>query len=109
MERQKNFDKDREPREKEFVEKLVTLNRTSKTVKGGRRMSFAALSGLLKTSRPMMVRMQTTSMAVKNVIIVPLDLGVPNPEMKSGDLLTGHSCRGLSGLCIYNHNREELV
>ena len=41
MERQK-FDK--EPREKEFVEKLVTLNRTSKTVKGGRRMSFAALS-----------------------------------------------------------------
>lgn len=44
MERQKNFDKDREPREKEFVEKLVTLNRTSKTVKGGRRMSFAALS-----------------------------------------------------------------
>ena len=40
MER-KNFDK--EPREKEFVEKLVTLNRTSKTVKGGRRMRFAAL------------------------------------------------------------------
>lgn len=42
MERQNKFDK--EPREKEFVEKLVTLNRTSKTVKGGRRMSFAALS-----------------------------------------------------------------
>ena len=41
MER-KNFDK--EPREKEFVEKLVTLNRTSKTVKGGRRMSFSALT-----------------------------------------------------------------
>ena len=42
MERQNKFDK--EPKEKEFVEKLVTLNRTSKTVKGGRRMSFAALS-----------------------------------------------------------------
>ena len=41
MEHQKNFDK--EPKEKEFVEKLVTLNRTSKTVKGGRRMAFAAL------------------------------------------------------------------
>ena len=39
MER-KNFDK--EP--KEFVEKLVTLNRTAKTVKGGRRMSFSALT-----------------------------------------------------------------
>ena len=38
MER-KNFDK--EPREKEFVEKLVTLNRTSKTVKGGRRMAYS--------------------------------------------------------------------
>ncbi len=42
MEHQKKFDN--EPREKEFVEKLVTLNRTSKTVKGGRRMAFAALT-----------------------------------------------------------------
>ena len=38
MEHQKNFDK--EPKEKEFVEKLVTLNRTCKTVKGGRRMEM---------------------------------------------------------------------
>ena len=34
-------------RDKEFkdgyVERLVTLNRVSKTVKGGRKMSFAAL------------------------------------------------------------------
>ena len=36
--------KDRKPEEKEFVEKLVKLNRTAKTVKGGRRMSFAALT-----------------------------------------------------------------
>ena len=42
MEHQKNFDK--EPKEKEFSEKLVTLNRTCKTVKGGRRMSFSALT-----------------------------------------------------------------
>lgn len=42
MERQRNFDK--EPKEKEFVERLVTLNRTAKTVKGGRRMSFSALT-----------------------------------------------------------------
>ena len=41
-EHQKKFDKD--PKEKEFVEKLVTLNRTCKTVKGGRRMSFSALT-----------------------------------------------------------------
>jgi small subunit ribosomal protein S5 len=30
--------------EKEFVEKLVKLNRTAKVVKGGRRFSFSALS-----------------------------------------------------------------
>ena len=41
MEHQK-FDK--EPKEKEFTEKLVTLNRTAKVVKGGRRFSFAALT-----------------------------------------------------------------
>jgi len=41
MEHQKN--NDRKPAD-EFVEKLVKLNRTSKTVKGGRRMSFSALT-----------------------------------------------------------------
>ncbi len=41
MEHQKNVD--RKPAD-EFVEKLVKLNRTSKTVKGGRRMSFSALT-----------------------------------------------------------------
>lgn len=41
MDRQK-FDKD--AKEKEFVEKVVTLNRTTKVVKGGRRFSFAALT-----------------------------------------------------------------
>jgi len=35
---------DREPVEKEFVEKLVKLNRTAKVVKGGRRFSFSALT-----------------------------------------------------------------
>ena len=41
QERQKH--NDRKPQD-EFVEKLVKLNRTSKTVKGGRRMSFSALT-----------------------------------------------------------------
>jgi len=36
-------DRDRE-RDDEYVEKLVTLNRTAKVVKGGRRFSFAALT-----------------------------------------------------------------
>ena len=33
----------REREEKEFVEKLIRLNRVSKAVKGGRKMSFSAL------------------------------------------------------------------
>jgi small subunit ribosomal protein S5 len=37
-------DRDREPAEKEFIEKLVKLNRTAKVVKGGRRFSFSALT-----------------------------------------------------------------
>ncbi|MCF0237757.1 MAG: 30S ribosomal protein S5 [Sphaerochaetaceae bacterium] len=43
MERRERNDRDNQPREKEFVEKMIKLNRVSKTVKGGRRMSFAAL------------------------------------------------------------------
>lgn len=37
-------DRERAEADKDYVEKLVTLNRTAKTVKGGRRMSFAALT-----------------------------------------------------------------
>jgi small subunit ribosomal protein S5 len=37
-------DRDRDYVEKEFVEKLVKLNRTAKVVKGGRRFSFSALT-----------------------------------------------------------------
>ena len=42
--RDRGRDRDRDPEEKEFVEKLVKLNRTAKVVKGGRRFSFSALT-----------------------------------------------------------------
>ena len=42
--RGRDRDRDREIVEKEFVEKLVKLNRTAKVVKGGRRFSFSALT-----------------------------------------------------------------
>lgn len=36
-------DRDRDERDSEFTDKLVHINRVAKTVKGGRRMAFAAL------------------------------------------------------------------
>jgi len=36
-------DREREERDSEFTDKLVHINRVAKTVKGGRRMAFAAL------------------------------------------------------------------
>ena len=41
--RDRDRSRDRDSAEKEFVEKLVKLNRTAKVVKGGRRFSFSAL------------------------------------------------------------------
>jgi len=41
--RDRGRDRDRDPADKEFIEKLVKLNRTAKVVKGGRRFSFSAL------------------------------------------------------------------
>lgn len=41
MEHQRNHDREQQ---KEFIEKLVKLNRTAKVVKGGRRFSFSALT-----------------------------------------------------------------
>jgi len=42
--RDRDRNRDRDAAEKEFVEKLVKLNRTAKVVKGGRRFSFSALT-----------------------------------------------------------------
>jgi small subunit ribosomal protein S5 len=43
MARERERDRDREDRDSEFVDKLVHINRVSKTVKGGKRFGFAAL------------------------------------------------------------------
>jgi len=40
---ERSRDRDREERDSEFVDRLVHINRVAKTVKGGRRMAFAAL------------------------------------------------------------------
>ncbi len=107
MERQRNFDKD--PKEKEFVEKLVTLNRTAKTVKGGRRMSFAALSvvgdqkgrvgyGFGKANDVTEAIKKSIDRAKRNLITVPLKNGtIPHDiigKYKSSSVLLKPACSG---------------
>ncbi len=107
MEHQKNFDK--EPKEKEFVEKLVTLNRTSKTVKGGRRMSFSALTvvgdgkgrvgyGLGKANDVSEAIKKSIDKAKRNLIFVPLKNGTVPHEVigkyKSSEVLVKPACSG---------------
>lgn len=107
MERQRNFDKD--PKEKEFVEKLVTLNRTAKTVKGGRRMSFAALSvvgdqkgrvgyGFGKANDVTEAIKKSIDRAKRNLVTVPLKNGtIPHDiigKYKSSSVLLKPACSG---------------
>ena len=106
MERQK-FDKD--PKEKEFVEKLVTLNRTAKTVKGGRRMSFAALTvvgdqkgrvgyGFGKANDVSEAIKKSVDRAKRNLVYMPMKNGTIPHEIigkyKSSSVLLKPACSG---------------
>ena len=106
MEHQKNFDKDQP---KEFIEKLVKLNRTSKTVKGGRRMSFYALTvvgdqkgrvgfGFGKANDVSEAIRKSIDKAKRNLITVPLKNGtIPHDvqaEYKSSSVLLRPACSG---------------
>jgi len=107
MEHQKNFDKD--PKEKEFVEKLVTLKRTSKTVKGGRRMSFSALTvvgdhngrvgyGFGKANDVSEAIKKSIDKAKKNLVTFPIKNGtIPHDiigKYKSSSVLLKPACSG---------------
>ena len=107
MEHQKNFDKD--PKEKEFVEKLVTLNRTCKTVKGGRRMSFSALTvvgdgkgrvgyGLGKANDVSEAIKKSIDRAKRNLVVIPMKNGTLPHEIigkyKSSEVLLMPACSG---------------
>lgn len=106
MERQK-FDK--EPKEKEFIEKLVTLNRTAKTVKGGRRMSFSALTvvgdkkgrvgyGFGKANDVSEAIKKSIEKAKRNLVFLPLKNGTIPHEIigkyKSSSVLLKPACAG---------------
>lgn len=107
MDHQKNFDKENQP--KEYVEKLVKLNRTAKVVKGGRRFSFSALTvvgdqkgrvgyGFGKANDVSEAIKKSIEKAKRNMISVPLKNGtIPHDsqaDFKSSSVLLKPACSG---------------
>jgi small subunit ribosomal protein S5 len=105
----KDRDRDRKPEEKEFVEKLVKLNRTAKTVKGGRRMSFSALTvvgdqkgrigyGFGKANDVTEAIRKSIEKAHANLTVLPVKNGTIPHEMvgnyKSSSVLLKPACPG---------------
>lgn len=89
-------------RDKEFVEKLVKLNRVAKVVKGGRRFSFSALVvvgdekgkvgfGFGKANDVSEAIRKSVQKAKKNMIAIPMKkMTVPHPiigKFKSAEVL----------------------
>ncbi|MBE6349717.1 MAG: 30S ribosomal protein S5 [Spirochaetaceae bacterium] len=106
MEHQKNFDRDQP---KEFVEKLITLNRTAKVVKGGRRFSFSALTvvgdmkgrvgfGFGKANDVSEAIRKSIDKAKRNLVTVPIKNGtIPHDilgKYKSSSVLLKPACSG---------------
>ncbi len=105
MEHQRKMEK--EP--KEFVEKLVKLNRTAKVVKGGRRFSFAALTvvgdqkgrvgyGFGKANDVTEAIKKSVDRAKRNLVILPIKNGTIPHEIigkyKSSSVLLKPACSG---------------
>lgn len=106
MEYQKNYDRDQP---KEFVEKLVKLNRTAKVVKGGRRFSFSALTvvgdqkgrvgfGFGKANDVSEAIRKSIDKAKRNMVHVPIKNGTIPHEIqasfKSSEVLLRPACSG---------------
>ncbi len=107
MERQNKFDREKD--QKEFVEKLVRLNRTAKTVKGRRRMSFSALTvvgdgkgrvgyGFGKANDVSEAIRKSIDRAKRNLVDVSVKNGTLPHEMlgkyKSSSILLKPACPG---------------
>ena len=108
MENERQKRTDRRPQD-EFVEKLVKLNRNSKTVKGGRRMSFSALTvvgdqkgrigyGFGKANDVTDAIRKSIEKAKANMITLPMKNGTLPHEIigkyKSSSVLLKPACPG---------------
>ena len=109
MEHSRDRDRDRDGRDKDFVEKLVKLNRTAKVVKGGRRFSFAALTvvgdrkgnvgyGFGKANDVAEAIRKSIDRAKRNMVKVPVLRGtIPHDikgEFKSAQVILKAACSG---------------
>ena len=107
--RGRDRDRDRDFAEKEFVEKLVKLNRTAKVVKGGRRFSFSALTvigdrkgkvgyGFGKANDVSEAIRKSIDKAKRNMIKLPVKNGTIPHEVtglfKSSRVLLKPACSG---------------
>jgi small subunit ribosomal protein S5 len=107
--RGRDRDSRRSEEDKEFVEKLVTLNRTAKVVKGGRRFSFSALTvvgdkkgrvgfGFGKANDVTEAIKKSIDRAKRNLIVMPIKNGTIPHEMiggyKSSSVLLRPACPG---------------
>jgi small subunit ribosomal protein S5 len=107
--RDRGRDRDRDPADKEFVEKLVKLNRTAKVVKGGRRFSFSALTvvgdrkgkvgfGFGKANDVSEAIRKSIDKAKKNLVELPVKNGtIPhevNGFFKASQVLLKPACSG---------------
>jgi small subunit ribosomal protein S5 len=107
--RDRNRDRDRDAAEKEFVEKLVKLNRTAKVVKGGRRFSFSALTvigdrkgkvgfGFGKANDVSEAIRKSIDRAKRNLILLPVKNGTIPHEIegvfKASRVLLKPACSG---------------
>ncbi|MDR2631803.1 MAG: 30S ribosomal protein S5 [Spirochaetaceae bacterium] len=111
MEHSRDRDRDRntQDKDKEFVEKLVKLNRTAKVVKGGRRFSFSALTvvgdrkgkvgyGFGKANDVSEAIRKSIEKAKRNLVRLPVKNGTIPHEIiglfKSSEVLLKPACSG---------------
>jgi small subunit ribosomal protein S5 len=107
--RGRDRDRDRDYAEKEFVEKLVKLNRTAKVVKGGRRFSFSALTvigdrkgkvgfGFGKANDVSEAIRKSIDKAKRNMVMLPVKNGTIPHEVqglfKASRVLLKPACSG---------------